>query len=172
MLGVVHKSKRVFLRHRYNQGEMKQIIQGSSRDWITSMACICADGIPIYPGLIYESSSGNIQDSCVRSMTKDDDTYVACSPSGWSNNNLALAWLRDVFDPATKAKAGRSWRLLIADGHGSHLTIKLIEYCIRTRILLAIYPPHSPHTLQPLDVIMFSPLVAAYSKGVNNLIYK
>ena len=136
------------------------------------MACICADGTAISPGLIYESSSGNIQDSWVRSMTKDDDIYVACSPSGWSNNNLALAWLRDVFDPATKAKAGRSWRLLIADGHGSHLTMKFIDYCICNRILLAIYPPHSTHALQPLDVVMFSPLAAAYSKGVNNLIYK
>ena len=138
MLGVVHKSKGVFSRHQYEQGEMKQIVQDGSRDWITCMACICADETAISLGLIYESSSGNIQDSWVRSMTKDGDTYVACSPSGWSNNNLALAWLRDVVDPATKAKASRSLRLLIADGHGSHLTMEFIDYCIRNRILLAI----------------------------------
>jgi hypothetical protein len=133
MLGVVHKSKRVFSRHQYEQGEMKQIIQDGNHNWITVMACICADGTAIPPGLIYESSSGNIQDSWVRSMAKEDDVYVACSNSGWSNNNLALAWLRDVFDPATKAKAGRSWRLLIADGHGSHVTMEFIDYCIRNR---------------------------------------
>ena len=41
--------------------------------------------------------------------------------------------------------------------------MKFIDYCDRNRILLAIFPPHATHTLQPLDVVIFSPLVAAYS---------
>jgi hypothetical protein len=41
-----------------------------------------------------------------------------------------------------------------------------IEYCDRNRILLAVYPPHSTHTLQPLDVVMFKPLSSAYSAQV------
>lgn len=38
-----------------------------------------------------------------------------------------------------------------------------INYCDRNRILLAIYPPHATHTLQPLDVSIFKPLSTAYS---------
>src|SRR6478735_6337945 len=34
---------------------------------------------------------------------------------------------------------------------------------IRIRILLAILPPRSTHTLQPLDVVLFKPLSSAYS---------
>jgi hypothetical protein len=45
-----------------------------------------------------------------------------------------------------------------------------IEYCDRNRILLAIYPPHSTHTLQPLDVVMFKPLSSAYSSQVAGFI--
>jgi hypothetical protein len=41
-----------------------------------------------------------------------------------------------------------------------------IKYCDQNRILLAIYPPHSTHTLQPLDVIMFKLLSSAYSSQV------
>jgi hypothetical protein len=41
-----------------------------------------------------------------------------------------------------------------------------IEYCDRNRILLAVYPPHSTHTLQPLDVVMFKPFSSAYSNQV------
>ena len=41
-----------------------------------------------------------------------------------------------------------------------------IEYCDRNRILLAVYPPHSTHTLQPLDVVMFKPFSSAYSSQV------
>jgi hypothetical protein len=41
-----------------------------------------------------------------------------------------------------------------------------IEYCNQNRILLASYPPHLTHTLQPLDVVMFKPLLSAYSAEV------
>ena len=40
--------------------------------------------------------------------------------------------------------------------------MEFIEYCDANKILLIIYPPHSTHTLQPLDVVMFAPLVAIY----------
>jgi hypothetical protein len=53
---------------------------------------------------------------------------------------------------------------LILDGHGSHVTMDFINYCDQNKILLAILPPHSTHTLQPLDVVIFKPLSTAYSK--------
>jgi hypothetical protein len=40
------------------------------------------------------------------------------------------------------------------------------EYCNQNKILLAIYPPHSIHTLQLLDVVMFKPLATGYSNEV------
>ncbi|RMZ67760.1 pogo transposable element [Pyrenophora seminiperda CCB06] len=41
-----------------------------------------------------------------------------------------------------------------------------IEYCHQNRILLMIYPPHSTHTLQQLNVVMFKPLSSAYTGQV------
>ena len=38
-----------------------------------------------------------------------------------------------------------------------------INYYERNRTILAVFPPHSTHTLQPLDVVMFKPLSSAYS---------
>jgi hypothetical protein len=167
MLGVLTRSKRVFSRRLYEEGKIKAHIQDGSREWITLLACICADGSYIEPSLIYQSASGSIQDSWLQAFNPDDhQVYFASSPSGWTNNEIGLAWLKQVFDRSTKLKAGRSYRLLILDGHGSHLTMDFIEYCDRNRILLAIYPPHSTHTLQPLDVVMFKPLSSAYSAQV------
>ena len=40
--------------------------------------------------------------------------------------------------------------------------MKFIDYCDTYRILLAIYPPHSTHTLQPLDICLFRLLSQAY----------
>lgn len=42
------------------------------------------------------------------------------SSSGWTNNELALIWLRQIFIPNT-IRAGKR-RLLIIDGHKSHET--------------------------------------------------
>lgn len=92
--------------------------------------------------------------------------YISSSPSSWTNNDIGLSWLKQVFNRSTKEKAGRSYRLLILDGHRSHLTIDFIKYCDRNRILLAVYPPHSTHTLQPLNVVMFKPFSTAYSNQV------
>jgi hypothetical protein len=47
----------------------------------------------------------------------------------------------------TKAKARRRWQLLILDGHGSHVNMEFINFCDANMILLAIYPPHSTHSL-------------------------
>jgi hypothetical protein len=38
-----------------------------------------------------------------------------------------------------------------------------IEYCDKNRILLAIFPPHSTHSLQPLDVVCFAPFAGSYT---------
>ncbi|KAK1914113.1 hypothetical protein P3342_007359 [Pyrenophora teres f. teres] len=77
-----------------------------------------------------------------------------------------------VFDCETKEKAKRDYRMLILDGHGSHVTPDFINYCDSHRILLTIFPPHATHNLQPLDVVLFSPLAAAYSKELEDLLHR
>jgi hypothetical protein len=168
LLGILTRSKRVFSRRLYEEGKIKAHIQDGSREWITLLACICADGSHLEPALIYQSASSSIQDSWLQAMRPEDRVYISSSPSGWTNNEIGLSWLKHVFDRSTKEKAGRSYRLLILDGHGSHLTMDFIEYCDRNRILLAIYPPHSTHTLQPIDVVMFKPLSSAYSTQISH----
>jgi hypothetical protein len=167
MLGVVSRLKRIFSKASYEDQKRRSTIQDGSREWITLLACICADGSYPEPALIYQSKSGSIQDSWLRAL--DHGTHqvrISSSLSGWTNNDHGLAWLKQVFDRGTKAKARSSYRLLILDGHESHLTMDFIEYCDQNKILLAVYPPHSTQTLQPLDVIMFKPLATGYSNQV------
>jgi hypothetical protein len=79
---------------------------------------------------------------------------------------VGLAWLEQLFNRYTKKKARRSWRLLIVDGHGSHITMAFLNFCNQQKILLAIFPPHSTQSLQPLDVVCFAPLAQNYSNAV------
>jgi hypothetical protein len=80
-----------------------------------------------------------------------------------------MKWL-EIFDRHTKEKAGNSRRLLLVDGHSSHVNLRFIDYCDKNRILLVVLPPHSTHRLQPLDVGIFSPLAHAYSQEIDQLI--
>jgi len=81
-----------------------------------------------------------------------------------------MSWLSKIFEPRTREKAGKSKRLLLVDGHSSHVNLRFINFCNQHDIILAILPPHSTHRLQPLDVGIFSPLSTAYSKEINRLI--
>jgi hypothetical protein len=167
MIGVIGRSKRVFTPRQWEQKEVTAALQDGNRDWITALACICADGTALPPGIIYQSNNCTLQSSWVEDIkVSKHQVFTASSPSGWTNDTLGLAWLEQVFDRYTKQKArrGREWRLLIVDGHGSHLTEGFFDYCLKHRILLAVFPPHSTHTLQPLDVVCFKPFASAYSK--------
>ena len=140
--------------------------QDGNRSWITLLACICQDLQALPPMLIYQGKEGNFQDTWLDDFDPGtQEAYFATSPTGWTNDQVGLQWLINVFDRHTKAKArhGRDYRLLITDGHGSHFNLAFLDQCEARRIIVAIFPSHSTHRLQPLDVSLFGPLSQAYS---------
>ena len=56
------------------------------------------------------------------------------------------------------------------DGHNSHVNLPFINYADTNRILLTVFPPHSTHRLQPLDIGLFSPLATFYSQEIDRLL--
>ena len=46
----------------------------------------------------------------------------------------------------------KEWRMLIMDGHGSHLTMEFMDYCWNTQIVPFKLIAYSTHLLQPCDV--------------------
>jgi hypothetical protein len=47
------------------------------------------------------------------------------------------------------------------------MTMAFIDCCFKKRIILAVFLPHSTHTLQPLDVGLFGPLATQYSSELS-----
>jgi len=86
----------------------------------------------------------------------------AANASGWTNNLHGMHWIRH-FDTQTKSllSSPDEYRLLLCDGHDSHVSAALVGYTIQHRIILVLLPPHSSHLLQPLDVGIFGPLKIA-----------
>jgi hypothetical protein len=128
LIGVIGRSKRVFSRRMWENKEVTASPQDGSREWITLLACVCADRSALPPSLIYQAASKAVQSSWIEDVKAENHTVnITSSPSGWRNNDTGLAWLEQVFDRYTKAKARRSYRLLILDGHGSHVTMDFIK---------------------------------------------
>ena len=138
MIGVTKRTKRIFSKRQYTKKEVTSSLRDGNREWVTLLATVCADGSALPPAIIFQSANSTIQDLWVADIEAGKhNVLVTSSPSGWTNNDVGLAWLEQVFDRYTKDKARqrRSWRLLILDGHGSHLTqdfstiAKLIVLC-------------------------------------------
>lgn len=91
------------------------------------------------------------------------------SSSGWTSDTLGLEWLTNVFEPKKKPKNPDLRRLLVIDGHGSHVTGDFIAKAIEYKIDLCVFPPHSSHILQPLDVGVFRSLKGALSFEIDRL---
>jgi hypothetical protein len=164
LMGITGRSKRVFSKQFWEQKRVTAAVQDGSREWITVIACVCADGSALPPGLVYQGITG-LQSSWLEDVQAGKhEAFFANSPTGWSNNSLGLAWLEQVFQRYTAEKARRRWRLLILDGHASHLNMDFIQFCYAQKILLAVFPPHATHSLQLLDVVLFGPLASCYSQ--------
>jgi hypothetical protein len=71
--------------------------------------------------LTYAAAKGAIQLSWVKDIEAGKHkVFITSSLSGWSNNNIGLAWLEQVFDCCIKQQSGR-WRLLILGVYESHV---------------------------------------------------
>ena len=72
--------------------------------------------------------------------------------------------LHGGLQPETQAQSpSRKWRLLMFDGHISHVNKAFLHRCLDYQVLPGCLPPHTTHFLQPLDVSVFGPLKHAYS---------
>ena len=101
--------------------------QDGSQEFLTLLACICADGTKLPPALIYQGDHADLLDTWVEDFNEGDEAYFATMLNGWSCDSLGLQWLQKVFHPHTEKKARNQRRLLIVDGHSSYVNLKFID---------------------------------------------
>ena len=80
--------------------------------------------------------------------------------SGWCNSNAFMDYLEQHFKK--HVTSSDSTKLVIFDGHRSHINLTLKEWGISNNVVFYVLPPHTSHVTQPLDVQCFGPLKNAY----------
>jgi len=100
----------------------------------------------------------------------DGDTLFARSPTGFLNDKLGLVYLKH-FDKFTKDSRKGKYRMLLFDGHGSHITQEFINYCWENAIRPFRLPAHLTHLLQPLDVSVFKSFKHNFRKEIRREVF-
>ena len=141
--------------------------QPGNRDWVSLLECVSADGaiLPIFS--IFKGKQN--QKAWIETLMNEQGVAIGscCTSSkGWTNNELCMDWFQSTFEPASRKRQVGKYRLLIVDGHSSHVSTSAILFCIEHDIILLCLPSHTTHILQPLDVSFFLPLSWAYKKQI------
>ena len=97
ILGLAHAVKHIMSLGALKAGWIMGAMQDGSQEFISLLACICADGTALPPMLIYKGESPDLQNTWVADFKEGDEAYFATSPNGWSSNELGLQWLEKVF---------------------------------------------------------------------------
>ena len=139
----------------------------TNRESATAVEAISAAGrvIPVFLILSGTMHMAN----WYRLKELDKDTVIGTSPTGYSNDELSMAWIQH-FETHTRKGTVGSKRLLLMDGYGSHYTQEFIQHYDNNSIIPFGFPPHSTHLLQPLDVVVFQPLKHYHAKALDIIV--
>ena len=114
-----------------------------NRESITALECCSASGLSIAPFLILK---GDVMLEKHFENKMDNEAKLSCSPIGFTNDRLSYKWL-EHFNRLSKDGIQDKWRVLIMDGHSSHLSDHFKFYAFRNRIIPFLLPSHLTYLL-------------------------
>ena len=141
-----------------------KLVQPGNREWVTVVETICSAGRVLPVMVIFKGKTHRT--NWFQNTNLPPEWLIATSLNGWTTDEIGFEWLQRIFEPFSRPLTRGSHRLLILDGHSSHLTPQFDRYCTEHNIVPLCMPPHSSHLLQPLDVGCFSVLKSAYGRQV------
>jgi len=117
--------------------------QHGQREMVTLLEAVSADGY-VFPSFLV--TKGKIHTFGMFGNVKDQDAKVrfAKSPKGWTDDELGYHWLTEVYHPFSlrRIQPGEK-RLLVLDGHTSHVNLQFCEFYEAHDIVVFCLPPHS-----------------------------
>ena len=132
------KPRKVISRFR----ERTRMLSSERGELLTGSECVAADGWVMEP---YFVAPGLVHlERWYEGGTLSEESRIAVSSSGYSNEELAIDWLH-FFQKHTRDRARGEQRLLLFDGHGSHLTWQFLDLCEQWNIIPFVFPPHTTH---------------------------
>lgn len=140
------------------------MIANDEKECLTTLVTVSADGKIVPPMVVY--SYERIPSHISNNMPAD--WAIGKSDTGWMTGQTFYEFVANIFHPWLIKHNIPLPVILFVDGHVSHLTMELSEFCSQSNIILVALYPNATHILQPLDVGIFHPLKNAWKNGVHN----
>ena len=152
---VVHKPSKVIAQIcRRNVPSLTSADTGKTH---SILACVSASGQVIPPFMVYPRKRP-VPEKLREGAYPNIVFHV--SDNGWMRKELFFEWFKlfvQMIPPLRPV-------LLVLDGHGSHITIEVIEYAQSNEIHLLCLPSYTSDILQPLDDGVFKSFKTFFSK--------
>ena len=155
-ISVVHKPGKVF--SAVGRKHVYSLTSGEKGKTHTVVVCVSASGHAIPPLMIYPRK--RVVPELMRNGAVPGTIFMS-SDSGWITLEIYLQWFKYFITSIPPARPV----LLIEDGHGSHISLDVIELARANNIHLLCLPSHTSHILQPLDIGVFKSFKSAYAKA-------
>ncbi|KAL8573814.1 hypothetical protein ACOMHN_019088 [Nucella lapillus] len=92
------------------------------------------------------------------------EAHLARSSNGWIDTEIFQSWFETAFCPSVAHL--QKPVVLFADGHATHLSMKVHELCNEHGIIVYQFPSHASHLIQPLDLTTFKSLKQVWREEV------
>lgn len=97
-----------------------------------------------------------------------DSWVIGKSDSGWMRGDVFYEYIANDFNSWLNQNEVKRPIILFIDGHRSHMTLPLSQFCEQNGIILYALPPNTTHILQPADVSVFKPMKQEWKKTVKD----
>lgn len=88
------------------------------------------------------------------------------SDKGWMKSDVFFEYVANDFNTWLLENEIKRPVILFIDGHKSHMSLPLSEFCDANGIILYALPPNTTHILQPADVSVFKPMKDEWKQTV------
>ena len=131
------------------------IFPGQEKESITVLGSYSASGKAVRPMIVYPYKRflpKNVADSV------PEGYVIGHSPKGWTTADTFNNYIKNGFYKQLIEDNITFPVLLLFDGHSSHISLELHNFCVTNKIILYCLYPNATHILQPCDVGIFRPL--------------
>lgn len=154
------KDNRVLVRK--GQKAVYSFTNNDDKECITTLFMCCANGTFAPPMVLHNYK--RMPQKVALSMP--ESWGLGSTDSGWMTGESFYEYVVNVFWPWLQENAVTLPIALFLDGHVSHMSMALSEFCSSHNIILIALLPNATHILQPLDVSFFRPFKVHWKKMV------
>lgn len=145
---------------------LNRVSGGSGRESTTVLATISAAGKCLPPLIVFKGVAVQARHT---SQNAYPGTLYTTSKNGWMEEPQFFEWFSSSFVEHVKnlrieKELPNQGAILMFDGHGSHISYRIIKAAIDNNIHLVKFPSHLTDRLQPLDKCVFGPIKTRWEK--------